>query len=58
MFGQLVIGPPASGKSTYCESLAQVFTHMNRSCVILNLDPAADPPKESEYRLSQIESNL
>lgn len=47
MFGQIVTGPPASGKSTYCKSLSEVFNHMNRPCVILNLDPAANPLSSS-----------
>ena len=42
MFGQLVIGPPGSGKSTYCTGMLQFLTGCGRQCVIVNLDPAND----------------
>lgn len=42
-FGQLVIGPPGSGKSTYCQRIAQ-FMHnvLERKVVLINLDPNID----------------
>ncbi|GAV03210.1 hypothetical protein RvY_13669 [Ramazzottius varieornatus] len=40
-FGQLVIGPPGSGKTTYCHEIALLIQHVfNRKVVIVNLDPA------------------
>lgn len=39
MFGQIVIGPPGSGKSTYCNGMHQFLSAIGRSCRIVNLDP-------------------
>jgi GTPase SAR1 family protein len=39
-FGQLVIGSPGSGKTTYCHGLHQFLTALHRPITIINLDPA------------------
>ncbi|KAJ1758864.1 hypothetical protein LPJ58_002577 [Coemansia sp. RSA 1591] len=39
-FGQLVIGPPGSGKTTYCHGMQQFLNALGRKTVIVNLDPA------------------
>lgn len=44
-FGQVVIGPPGSGKSTYCSGLQQFFNSIGRHCIIINLDLANDKLK-------------
>ncbi|KAF2803078.1 uncharacterized protein BDZ99DRAFT_576343 [Mytilinidion resinicola] len=41
-FAQLVIGPPGSGKSTYCDGMHQFLTAVGRKCSVVNLDPAND----------------
>lgn len=41
-FGQLVIGPPGSGKSTYCDGMEQFMTAIERKVSVVNLDPAND----------------
>ncbi|GAB7343308.1 hypothetical protein MBLNU457_1358t1 [Dothideomycetes sp. NU457] len=41
-FAQLVIGPPGSGKSTYCDGMQQFMTAIDRKCSVVNLDPAND----------------
>ncbi|KAB8342736.1 hypothetical protein FH972_022334 [Carpinus fangiana] len=41
-FAQLVIGPPGSGKSTYCDGMQQFMAAIERPCSIVNLDPAND----------------
>ncbi|EGW32131.1 uncharacterized protein SPAPADRAFT_152618 [Spathaspora passalidarum NRRL Y-27907] len=42
MFGQIVIGPPGSGKSTYCYGMYQFMSAIGRKSCIVNLDPAND----------------
>lgn len=41
-FGQLVVGPPGSGKSTYCAGLQQYLSGLGRKVGVVNLDPAND----------------
>jgi len=41
-FAQLVIGPPGSGKSTYCDGMHQFMSAIGRPCSVVNLDPAND----------------
>ncbi|KAL9000105.1 MAG: hypothetical protein Q9169_001180 [Polycauliona sp. 2 TL-2023] len=41
-FAQLVIGPPGSGKSTYCDGMHQFMSAIGRKCSVINLDPAND----------------
>lgn len=41
-FGQLVIGPPGSGKSTYCNGMHQFLNAIGRKPSVINLDPAND----------------
>ncbi|CAH8538003.1 unnamed protein product [Dicrocoelium dendriticum] len=42
LYGQLVIGPPGSGKTTYCAAMADFLTEIGRKVHIVNLDPAND----------------
>ena len=42
MFGCLVLGPPGTGKSSFCFGLWQLMGNGNRECAIINLDPAND----------------
>lgn len=42
-FGQLVVGPPGSGKTTYCRGVHEFLTTIaHRDVAIINLDPAND----------------
>lgn len=41
-YGQVVIGPPGSGKSTYCNGMNQFLNSIGRNSLIVNLDPAND----------------
>lgn len=41
-YGQVVLGPPGSGKSTYCSVLQKYYTASDRQCIVVNLDPAND----------------
>jgi hypothetical protein len=39
-FAQLVVGPPGSGKSTYCDGMHQFLSAIGRPAAVVNLDPA------------------
>ena len=39
-FGQMVIGPPGSGKTTYCIAMKTYFENYKRKTLLINLDPA------------------
>ena len=39
-FGQIVIGPPGAGKTTYCDAMAQLLRNLGRQVAIINIDPA------------------
>lgn len=41
-FGQIVLGPPGSGKTTYCNGMQQYLTVVGRKVALVNLDPAND----------------
>lgn len=41
-FGQVVIGPPGSGKTTYCLAMQEFLTKVGRKVAVVNLDPAND----------------
>lgn len=41
-FGQFVIGPPGSGKSTYCSTMLDFLNNIDRKTIVINLDPAND----------------
>lgn len=42
LFGQLVVGPPGSGKTTYCEKMLKFLRDLGRKAEVVNLDPAND----------------
>jgi len=39
-FGQIVIGPPGSGKTTYVHAMTELLRSLGRKVAIVNLDPA------------------
>ncbi|KAG2435326.1 hypothetical protein HXX76_007401 [Chlamydomonas incerta] len=41
-FGQVIVGPPGSGKTTYCHGMQQFMQAAGRKVAIVNLDPAND----------------
>lgn len=42
VFGQLVIGPAGSGKTTYCHAMSSLLQELGRNVITINLDPAND----------------
>ncbi|XP_055372027.1 GPN-loop GTPase 2 [Condylostylus longicornis] len=45
IFGQLVLGPPGSGKSTYCFEMSKYLREIGREVSIINLDPGNENMK-------------
>ncbi|KAE8748434.1 hypothetical protein FOCC_FOCC004866 [Frankliniella occidentalis] len=41
-FGQLVIGPPGSGKTTYSKAMSTFLESIGRKVIVVNVDPAND----------------
>ncbi|KAL7518351.1 hypothetical protein ACHAWX_003193 [Stephanocyclus meneghinianus] len=44
LYGQIVIGAPGSGKTTYCNGMQQYLRLLGRDCWVVNLDPANEVP--------------
>lgn len=42
VFGQIVIGPPGSGKTKYCTVMQEFLSNLGRNVFVVNLDPAND----------------
>ncbi|KAM9783315.1 GPN-loop GTPase 2 [Neosynchiropus ocellatus] len=54
-FGQVVIGPPGSGKTTYCLAMQEFLTHLGRKVVVVNMDPANEGlPYKCEVDISEL----
>ncbi len=54
-YAQLVIGPPGSGKTTYCQAMKAFLSSLGRKVAIVNLDPANDsPPYECQVDISEL----
>lgn len=44
MFGQVIVGPPGSGKSTFCYAMKEFLSALGRQIAVINLDPANEYP--------------
>ncbi|XP_030074309.1 GPN-loop GTPase 2 [Microcaecilia unicolor] len=54
-FGQVVIGPPGSGKTTYCLGMQEFLSKLGRKVAVVNLDPANEgPPYDSAIDISEL----
>lgn len=55
IFGQLVIGPPGSGKTAYCKAMSEFLQGLGRKVAVVNLDPANDVlPYEANVNVSRL----
>ena len=41
-YGQVVVGPPGAGKTTFCDGMQQYLKLLGRDACVVNLDPAND----------------
>jgi len=59
-YGQVVVGPPGSGKTTFCDGMQQYLKLLNRQVCVINLDPAneGELPYEAVYDVCQEAVNL
>jgi GTPase SAR1 family protein len=46
LYGQVVAGPPGSGKTTYCNGMQEYLRLLGRNAWVINLDPANEVPKK------------
>lgn len=46
IYGQIVVGPPGSGKTTFCNGMQQYLRLLKRDAWVINLDPANEDYKE------------
>lgn len=46
LYGQVVAGPPGSGKTTYCTGMQDYLRLLGREAWVINLDPANEVPKK------------
>lgn len=54
-FGQLIVGPPGCGKTTYCHGFSQFLRGIGRETAIINLDPANDGiPYKADVNISDL----
>jgi GTPase SAR1 family protein len=48
-FAQVVVGPPGSGKTTYCAGVRDFLNGIERDTIIVNLDPANDHTTDHSF---------
>ena len=49
LYGQVIAGPPGSGKTTYCTGMQEYLRLLGRNAWVVNLDPANEvPPKKKQ----------
>ena len=55
MYGQIVIGPPGSGKTTYCHAMHQLLNDLGRPTALINIDPANESvPYEPDVDIADL----
>mmetsp|Transcript_12778 Transcript_12778/g.35394 ORF Transcript_12778/g.35394 Transcript_12778/m.35394 type:complete len:374 (-) Transcript_12778:467-1588(-) len=58
-YGQVTVGPPGSGKTTYCNGMQQYLRLLGRNAWVVNLDPANEriTQQERKMRAGEYKSN-
>lgn len=55
LFGQVIIGPPGAGKTTYCEAMSRFLQSLGRPVALINLDPANESvPYKADIDVSDL----
>lgn len=55
VFGQIVIGSPGAGKTTYCKAMSQFLKAIGREVIIVNIDPANEQiPYKADIDISEL----
>ncbi len=49
LYGQVVVGAPGSGKTTYCNGMQQYLRLTGRDTLVVNLDPANDFHRNDDH---------
>ena len=59
-YGQVVVGPPGAGKTTFCDGMQQYLKLLQRDVAVINLDPANEDnlPYEAVYDVCKEVVNL
>ncbi|KAL7560653.1 hypothetical protein ACA910_001337 [Epithemia clementina (nom. ined.)] len=51
IYGQVVVGPPGSGKTTYCNGMQQYLRLLGRNAFVINLDPANERISQEQHKV-------
>ena len=57
IYGQVVAGPPGSGKTTYCTGMQEYLRLLGRNAYVINLDPANEVPKSTTKKTKTSSNN-
>lgn len=51
LYGQVVAGPPGSGKTTFCTGMQEYLRLLGRNAWVINLDPANEVPSKTTTKI-------
>lgn len=53
LYGQVIAGPPGSGKTTYCTGMQEYLRLLGRNAWVINLDPANEVPSNTAKKATK-----